>query len=198
MLGALLIQFPFSFKNTPLNREYLEWLLREFMEYPRAVEVRHESWNNPDTLAAFAKFNVGFCNIAPPRIGKSLEPSEHVMSSIGYVRLHGRNYNEWFTDGNAAENLAENFEDRYSYLYREVELVEWKEKIETLSQSAETIYVVANNHFEGRAAVNALQLKNLLTGKKVTASETLLEHYPALRKIAEPLEAGDEGRLFAG
>ena len=47
-LGALLIQFPVSFKNTSLNREYLEQLLRQFIEYPRVVEVRHESWDNPD------------------------------------------------------------------------------------------------------------------------------------------------------
>src|SRR5439155_16362058 len=37
--GALFIQFPVSFKNTALNREYLETLLRQFIEYPRVVEV---------------------------------------------------------------------------------------------------------------------------------------------------------------
>src|SRR6267378_2387705 len=52
-LGALLIQFPVSYKNTSLNREYLEVLLRQFIEFPRAVEVRHESWNNPETLDYF-------------------------------------------------------------------------------------------------------------------------------------------------
>jgi len=190
MLGALLIQFPFSFKNTPLNREYLEWLLREFIEYPRAVEVRHESWNNLETLAAFAQYNVTFCNVDPPLIGKPLGPAECVTSSIGYVRLHGRDYREWFTD--------ENVEDRSNYLYREVELIEWKEKIESLSQSTATTYVVASNHFEGRSAVNALQLKNLLTGARVKASETLLDHYPLLRKIADPLEGEEEGRLHVG
>ena len=52
-LGALLIQFPVSFKNTSLNREYLETLLRQFIEYPRVVEVRHDSWDNPDTIDDF-------------------------------------------------------------------------------------------------------------------------------------------------
>ncbi len=65
-LGALLIQFPVSFKNTSLNREYLEKLLRQFIEYPRAVEVRHDSWDNPETLALFARQNVAFCNIDQP------------------------------------------------------------------------------------------------------------------------------------
>src|SRR5712675_1612103 len=62
-LGALLIQFPVSFKNTSLNREYLDRLLRQFIEYPRVVEVRDSSWNNEETLAAFAQKNVAFCNI---------------------------------------------------------------------------------------------------------------------------------------
>ncbi len=82
-LGALLIQFPFSFKNTSLNREYLETLLRQFIEYPRVVEVRHSSWDNPQTLAAFAQKNVAFCNVDQPVIGRSLEPTEHVTSPVG-------------------------------------------------------------------------------------------------------------------
>ena len=73
-LGALLIQFPVSFKNTSLNREYLERLLRQFIEYPRVVEVRDSSWNNPDTLAEFARHNVAFCNIDQPVMGNLSPP----------------------------------------------------------------------------------------------------------------------------
>ena len=40
-LGALLAQFPASFKNEPNNRGYLEWLLEQFREYDVAVELRH-------------------------------------------------------------------------------------------------------------------------------------------------------------
>src|SRR5947208_9192864 len=108
-LGALLIQFPVSFKNTSLNREYLERLLRQFIEYPRVVEVRHDSWDNPETLALFARGDVAFCNIDQPVIGKSLEPTEHVTSKLGYVRLHGRNYKDWFN--------SDDRNDRYNYLY---------------------------------------------------------------------------------
>src|SRR5204863_10062114 len=95
-LGALLIQFPVSFKNTSLNREYLEQLLRQFIEYPRVVEVRHDSWDNPGTIAEFNRQNVGFCNNDQPLLGRSLSPTEHVTSGVGYVRLHGRNYDQRF------------------------------------------------------------------------------------------------------
>ncbi len=180
-LGALLIQFPVSYKNTALNREYLEQLLRQFIEYPRVVEVRHGSWNNPETLAQFASMGVGFCNIDQPQIGRSLAPTEHVTAPIAYVRLHGRNYDQWFD--------CDNRNDRYNYLYTSPELQEWKEKIEVVAQKAEKTYVVTNNHFEARAGVNALQIKSMLTGKRVQAPESLLRRYPELKQMADP--AGD-------
>ena len=179
-LGALLMQFPVSFKNTPLNREYLEVLLRQFIEYPRVIEVRHESWDNPETLAQFTHMNVSFCNIDQPQIGRSLGPTEHVTAPIGYVRLHGRNYDQWFD--------SDNRNDRYNYLYSEAELANWKEKIEGIAGNTDVTYVVTNNHFEARAGVNALQLKSMLTGKRVKAPPQLLRRYPELNRAADPAE----------
>ena len=179
-LGALLIQFPVSFKNTSLNREYLDRLLRQFIEYPRVVEVRDSSWNNPETLAAFAQKNVAFCNIDQPLLGKSLGPTEHVTGSLAYVRLHGRNYDQWFD--------SDNRNDRYNYLYKERELEDWKQRIKNVAEKAQTTYVITNNHFESKAGVNALELKAMVTGKRVSAPPTLVQKYPALRKYADPTD----------
>ena len=184
-LGALLIQFPVSFKNTSLNREYLDRLLRQFIEYPRVVEVRHSSWNDAATLAAFARQNVGFCNIDQPVLGRSLAPTEHVTGAIGYVRLHGRNYEHWFADQGSD---SDNRNDRYNYLYKPNELAHWKEKIITVAEKAQTTYVITNNHFESKAGVNALELKAMITGKRVQAPETLIQKYPELRNIAAAAE----------
>ena len=180
-LGALLIQFPVSFKNSSLNREYIELLSRQFIEYPRVVEVRHDTWDNAETIAYFARQNIAFCNIDQPLIGHSLEPTEHVTTSLGYVRLHGRNYEQWFD--------SDSRDDRYNYLYTESEIESWKKKIERIASRAETTYVIANNHFEARAAANALELKRLLTGKRVAAPPELIRQYPELKKYADP--AGD-------
>jgi uncharacterized protein YecE (DUF72 family) len=180
-LGALLIQFPVSFKNTSLNREYLEQLLRQFIEYPRVVEVRHESWNNPETLADFMRHNIGFCNIDQPLLGRSLASTEHVTSGVGYVRLHGRNYEHWFDDGSGGDNR----DDRYNYLYKPAELEKWKQKVEIIAQRAESTYVIANNHFQAKAAVNALELRHLLEGRKVLAPELLVKSYPVLNEVVE-------------
>jgi uncharacterized protein YecE (DUF72 family) len=187
-LGALLIQFPVSFKNTSLNREYLETLLRQFIEFPRVVEVRHDTWDNPETLVYFTERNISFCNIDQPLIGRSIDATEHVTSPVGYVRLHGRNYDQWFEPDSGA--------DRYNYLYSEPELAGWKDKIARIAQKAEVTYVVTNNHFEARAGVNALQMKHMISGKRVHATETLLRRYPELKNIAGPIADESSEHLF--
>ncbi|MGA6980600.1 MAG: DUF72 domain-containing protein [Candidatus Sulfotelmatobacter sp.] len=179
-LGALLIQFPISFKNTSLNREYLDRLLRQFIEYPRVVEVRHSSWNDAETLTSFAQKNVGFCNIDQPLLGRSLAPTDHVTGAIGYVRLHGRNYEQWFD--------SDNRNDRYNYLYNERELLGWKGRIANVAERAQATYVITNNHFESKAGVNALELKAMISGKRVLAPPTLIAKYPELETIADPAE----------
>ena len=55
-------------------------------------------------------------------------------------------------------------------------------------------FVVANNHFQGKAAVNALQLVHLLTKSKVKVPEPLRSHYPQLDAIAT--EPAREPTLF--
>jgi uncharacterized protein YecE (DUF72 family) len=177
-LGAVLIQFPVSFKNADDTRDYLFQLLAKFKDYPLVLEIRHESWNDRDILARLAEGGVGFCNIDQPRLGKSIHATEHVTSPVGYVRLHGRNYKEWFQ--------ADNRNDRYNYLYKPKELEGWKEKIEHISHNSERTFAITNNHYKGQAAVNALELKSMLSGKKVRAPRILVEHYPgALKGISE-------------
>ena len=192
-LGALLIQFPWSFKNTRENHEYMSGLFMQFMEYPLVVEVRHDSWNQPEVFDWLRGQGVGFCNIDQPVIGRSLAPSEHVTMPLGYVRLHGRNYEHWFTSNDRPE-------ERYNYLYSLEELKPWAERITTMARTAEVVFVIANNHFEGKAIANSLQLISLLHESPVRVPATLREHYPQLADIAEPAQAPHEPQqsdLFA-
>jgi uncharacterized protein YecE (DUF72 family) len=147
------------------------------------VEVRDSSWDNAETLADFAHKNVAFCNIDQPVMGRSLAPTEYVTASIAYVRMHGRNYDQWFD--------SDNRNDRYNYLYSERELAGWKERIENVAAKAETTYVITNNHFESKAGVNALELKAMVTGKRVPAPPTLVQKYPELRRFADPADDSD-------
>src|SRR5712691_8272192 len=49
-LGAVLLQFPFSFHRTAETVAYLSAVLKRFADYPLVVEVRHASWDSPETL----------------------------------------------------------------------------------------------------------------------------------------------------
>ena len=180
MLGAVLAQFPISFKNTDRNRDYLDSIIEKFRQYPVVVEVRHNSWTNEGTLRYFALKHLAFCNIDQPLLGKAVTPSAQVTSSIGYVRLHGRNYEQWFDSDSGA--------DRYNYLYTEPELEKWKSRIDTVAAKARKTFVVTNNHFEGKAAVNALQLKSMLSGGTVRVPASLCARYWELDQIATPVE----------
>jgi uncharacterized protein YecE (DUF72 family) len=178
-LGALLMQFPWSFKNTTENREYLGGVCMQFMEYPLVLEVRHSSWSRPEVFQMLADLGVGFSNIDQPVIGRSLAPSDRSTSPVGYVRLHGRNYEHWF-----GEN--EHPGERYDYLYRLDELEPWVERIRNVAAHSDVTYVITNNHFEGKAVANALELKSLLGGEAVRVPETMLARYPELAGIRTP------------
>jgi len=188
-LGAVLLQFPFSFHFENENLTRLKQILDSFRDYPLVVEVRHSSWANRKFYELLQERGVGFCNIDQPIIGRSIEPSEQVTSPIGYVRLHGRRYDTWFSDDPAAP-----VEERYNYLYSEEELEPWAERVRNVSKNTKTTFVITNNHFQGKGVVNALQLIHLLDGTRVKVPETLRHHYPQLDSIAT--EPSKEPTLF--
>jgi len=182
LLGALLMQFPWSFKNNKENREYVGGLVMQFMEFPLVLEVRHESWNTPEVYRMLHELGVGFCNIDQPVIGRSIRPSGRSTSPLGYVRLHGRNYEHWFTS-------SEHPEERYDYLYSVGELEDWAERIRHVAEAAETTYVITNNHFRGKAVANALQLISIVRNQTVPVPAALAAEYPVLESIANPAPA---------
>jgi uncharacterized protein YecE (DUF72 family) len=188
-LGAVLLQFPFSFHRDEETTRYLVQLLKRFADFPLVVEVRHASWNVPDTFALLTEHQVGFCNIDQPLIGRSMGATQEATSPVGYVRLHGRRYDTWFSDD---EELPAH--ERYNYLYSPDELQPWAERVKKLEEAARKVYVITNNHYEGKAVVNALELISALKRSKVKVPEPLREKYPELEKIAS--EGPKEPKLF--
>jgi uncharacterized protein YecE (DUF72 family) len=188
-LGAVLLQFPFSVHHTPENLARLRQLLDSFGDYPLVVEVRHASWSQPAFYELLRERRVGICNIDQPVIGRSIKPEKRATSSIGYFRLHGRRYDTWFSDDPETPR-----HERYNYLYGEQELLPWADRVRGVAGNTKVTFVVANNHFQGKAAVNALQLIHLLTNHKVKVPDTLRSHYPQLDAIAS--EPSKEPTLF--
>jgi uncharacterized protein YecE (DUF72 family) len=188
-LGAVLVQFPWSFKNTDQDRLYLSNLLGRFRDYPLVLEVRHSSWNNPQIYEWLQESGVGICNIDQPLFTKSIKPAADVTSGIGYVRLHGRNYQDWFREKAPRD-------DRYNYLYSVDELEPWIARIKEVAAKTKESYVITNNHFRGQAVVNALEIKATLKEELVDAPAPLFEKYPVLVNSAKPEGEAKETRLF--
>jgi len=183
-LAALLVQFPWSFAHTPANDDYLAGLFELFSGYPLALEVRHASWDRPEFYATLRERRVAFCNIDQPVIGASLKPTAVVTHpKFAYVRLHGRNYENWFREGAGRDA-------RYDYLYAANELEEWVERIRRLGRDGERVYVITNNHYRGQALANALQIKNMITGEKLEIPTGLLKQYPVLEEIVRKIRKG--------
>lgn len=42
--------------------------------------------------------NVGFVNIDQPVIGDSMGQTDHAIGPVGYIRMHGRNHENWFRE----------------------------------------------------------------------------------------------------
>ncbi|GMV94223.1 MAG: hypothetical protein AMXMBFR82_40010 [Candidatus Hydrogenedentota bacterium] len=176
-LGAILIQFPWSFRRTRESRKWLAQVLDTFACYPLALEIRHESWNVPEVYEGLASREIAFCNIDQPVFSDSIKPSDKVTARVGYVRLHGRNAKDWFRKDAGRD-------DRYNYLYSRDELADWLTMVRRMRQRAKSIYVITNNHFEGQAVVNAFELKHALEDRPQPIPECLMDAYPRLRDIA--------------
>jgi uncharacterized protein YecE (DUF72 family) len=178
LLGAVLAQFPWSFKPSTVSRQLLTRLSEDFAGWPLVVELRHGAWAQREHAVFLKERGLGFCNVDQPVIGESLGPTAGVTSSVGYVRLHGRRYDTWFEHG---EDVAA----RYDYLYSAQELEPWVERIRRIeaAEGVRDIYVVTNNHFEGKGPANALMIRSMLEGRKVECPPTLLQTY---RDTLEP------------
>ena len=188
-LGCLLAQFPWSFRRTAENEAWLKRLSRDLAEYPIVVELRHASWDHGDVLAMLRSCGLGLCNIDQPVLRDSLAPAANVTSDVAYVRFHGRRYDTWFADD------VPSFE-RYNYLYTSEELADWLPRIHAMSEAADEVYVLTNNHYRGQGPVNALQLRSMLGGSCTHIPSCLLDHYPDLRTLLPPEKQSFPDTLF--
>ena len=186
-LGALLLQFPWSFKNEEASHEWLRDLFRAFGHLPLVLEVRHVSWSEPRVIEWLAESGVGLVNIDQPQFAKSIKPGALVTGPVGYVRLHGRNYKEWFRKSAGRD-------ERYDYLYTSDELRPWATRVKDIAAQAKETYAVTNNHRLGKAPANAAMFESLVTGKKVDVPPVLLGPYgeelaPFTRRNPQPVGA---------
>ena len=178
-LAGLLFQFPFFFVNTPPNRDLLRRLAEDFSAYPRILEVRDASWQTPESLELMRDLGMNVACLDMPLSRNAFRADVVTTGPMGYLRMHGRNRKAWFSK--EAER-----DDKYDYLYEDKELEGILDRVERLREEAKSVVMVWNNHFRGKAAVNAFQSLSAITGEKVVIPEPLIETYPGLSGIAKP------------
>jgi uncharacterized protein YecE (DUF72 family) len=180
-LGAVLAQFPPSFKNAGPERDYLRALLQAFGDYPVAVELRHKSWSDAfgATLDLLNEFKAAWVQIDEPKFRFSIRQNYLPnVQGFYYMRLHGRNAEKWWRHEKA--------EDRYDYLYSPKELETFADTIGAARRIVRKTYLYTNNHFSAKSVVNATMIKSQLGEPAVELPERLLERYPDLRPALTP------------
>jgi uncharacterized protein YecE (DUF72 family) len=193
-LGALLAQFPASFKDTPPSRDYLAQLLTAFGDYPIAVELRHSSWSDAiaETVALLNGFGAAWVQIDEPKFRFSIRQNYLPnVSSFYYMRLHGRNAAQWWRH--------EKSEDRYNYLYSAQELREFADTAGAANELVKKSYLYTNNHFSAKSVVNAVMLKAQL-GQPLEGEypPELVEQFPEIRDLVRArTEAPVTSRLLS-
>jgi uncharacterized protein YecE (DUF72 family) len=175
-LGALLAQFPPSFKETPASRNYLAKLLAALAGYQVAVELRHRSWSDRvgETLALLNQFQAAWVQIDEPKFKFSIRQNYLPnVEGFYYMRLHGRNVAQWWRHAKS--------EDRYDYLYSADELREFSDTADAARRLVKKLYLYTNNHFSAKSVANAAMIKQQL-GEPLEGEypPQFLERYPEL------------------
>ncbi|MSO56364.1 MAG: DUF72 domain-containing protein [Acidobacteria bacterium] len=156
-LGALLAQFPASFRQSSESQAYLDALLARLESYFVAVELRHRSWSDhfAETLSLLNARRAALTQIDEPKFKLSIRQNQLPnITGFYYMRFHGRNAAQWWTHDQS--------EDRYDYLYSDEELKSFSETADNARRLVKKLYMYFNNHFASKAVVNAIMIKNQL------------------------------------
>ena len=191
-LGALLVQFPQSFRRTPEALDKLRALQGRLEGWPTVVEVRDISWDEDEAAAWFREQDLGWCVVDQPGMRRdgaraTVPARPRVTSGVAYLRLHGRNARDWFRKDAGRDA-------RYDYLYRPDQMAKMAEVVREMEPQAKELFAVQNNHFRGKALANALMLRHLLGEEQPAAPEGLLRAYPELEGLVSVEQPG----LFPG
>jgi uncharacterized protein YecE (DUF72 family) len=153
-LGALLAQFPPSFKNEDYGRQILGAVMKTFGQYRLAVELRHRSWSDDENTAGLLRENnVAWVQIDEPKFSTSVAQEVPLTADMAYFRFHGRNARDWWTGDS---------ETRYRYLYSPEEINELADRVKTAGEKGVMLFAFFNNHWQGYAPRNAVDLKKAI------------------------------------
>lgn len=158
-LGAILIQLPPSFtvKEFQNTEDFLDRLPKG---YDYAIEFRHPSWNTEGPWEMLKHYNIAAVMIDSPEPDKLKFLADPIVTaSHAFIRWHGRRV-----------------KPRYNYLYSREELKPWVDKIKQITTETSIVRGYFNNHYGARAAVNAIEFKEMLGNSLSEKEKTVIEN----------------------
>lgn len=162
-LGAVLIQFPASFRFSAETRQRVIDLRRALKGLPLVAEFRHSSWMEDDALALLIDYHLGFANIDQSPNARAMPPTAFLTSPVGYVRFCGRN------PAGSAPGAA--------YRYSLEELADWMHRIRKVNRYSKRTFIVMANDAGASSLVNGFQMKDLLGQGETRAPRELVRRF---------------------
>ncbi len=164
-IGVTVFQYPPFFTYTSKGLDYILFCKEMMDDLKVGVEFRHGSWLLPgkreEVFFFLRKNGITYITADEPGFGNlSTAPFvPEVTTDIAYLRLHGRNKENWFRKG--VETSL-----RYDYLYSDEELKDIAQTVAELSTSSKETFVMFNNCLAGYSMNNAMTLRKILGQKK--------------------------------
>lgn len=139
-LGPVLIQLPPSLRFNKVKTEYLYKLCKKSYGYYRfAMEVRHSSWLEEESIALMKQYNIAF---VISQSGAGFPYAEFVTARHVYVRFHGP-------------------QALYASDYSEEDLLKYSKLFLQWENAGHSVWAFFNNDIHGFAFKNAARLKEL-------------------------------------
>lgn len=160
-LGAILMQYPRWVGPSRANAAMIEDARARLEGRRAAIEFRNKAWfderTRPRTLALLRRNELAYvCVDSPPGFESSVPAvAEATSPSLAVVRFHGRNTDTW-------EAKVAQVNQRFRYLYDEMQLREWLPMIRAISEQTEEVHLVFNNCYGNYATTNALEMAGML------------------------------------
>lgn len=177
-LRHLLAQFRYDFADAPDTRRHLDTIAHRFGGIGNlTLELRHQSWQMPDALEYLGSLDVSVANLDYPAGHDGFTLNLCTVGRHAYLRLHGRNAKAWYSREAGRD-------ETYNYLYSADEIEGIAKRAMELAKRSASLTIVANNHYQGKEAVNALELRARLETRAIPVPPLLKHRYPRLESIA--------------
>lgn len=175
-LSGFVACFPYAFRYSQQSQDYVLQMKQVLAaDTPLYLDFKHGSWRESKARAWCDKNGIYSVHSDEPGLLLQEDRLLEGFSAPLFLRFHGRNQANWWS-GNQTM--------KYDYLYSVDEIASFQSlltRITTHSEAPKNVFCVFQNHWQAKAAINALQLKQLLfTSSELATEPTLFISSPEL------------------